>query len=127
YLCTRTHNIPLLLEKGANIYAYGPIGIENFSKLYPEGKNGKGNITYSSKIEEVLSGAHICFIFTEWKVVKAIKPETYKSLMQVPLVFDGRNIYSVEHMEVASVEYHSVGRRPTIFNYLGEILISDLN
>jgi UDPglucose 6-dehydrogenase len=41
-------NVQLLLEQGANIYAYDPAGSANFAKLYPEGENGKGTITYVS-------------------------------------------------------------------------------
>ncbi|WHZ02845.1 UDP-glucose/GDP-mannose dehydrogenase family protein [Neobacillus sp. YX16] len=105
-------NIPLLLEQGADIYAYDPIGTENFAKVHPEGKNGKGSITYVSNIEHALEGANVCFIFTEWGEVKAVTPEAYKKLMRTPLVYDGRNIYSVKEMQEAGVEYHSVGRKP---------------
>ena len=31
--------------------------------------------------------------------------------MRTPLVFDGRNIYNVDEMMQAGVEYHSVGRK----------------
>ena len=31
-------NIPLLLEQGADIYAFDPVGASNFAKVYPEGK-----------------------------------------------------------------------------------------
>ncbi len=105
-------NIPLLLEQGADIYAYDPVGTENFAKVYPEGKRGKGSITYVGNIEHALAGANVCFIFTEWGEVKAVTPEIYKNLMRTPLVYDGRNIYNVEQMQVAGVEYHSIGRRP---------------
>jgi UDPglucose 6-dehydrogenase len=39
-------NVPLLLEQGADIYAYDPVGAVNFAKVHPEGKNGRGSITY---------------------------------------------------------------------------------
>ncbi|MNI60747.1 UDP-glucose 6-dehydrogenase YwqF [compost metagenome] len=39
--------------------------------------------------------------------------EMYKKLMRTPLVFDGRNIYDVEQMQAAGVEYHSIGREAT--------------
>jgi UDPglucose 6-dehydrogenase len=107
-------NIPLLLEQGADIYAYDPIGAENFAKVYPEGKNRKGSITYVKNIEHALEGANVCFIFTEWGEVKALIPETYKKLMRTPLVYDGRNIYRVEDMQEARVEYHSIGRKSAI-------------
>ncbi|WP_336765775.1 UDP-glucose dehydrogenase family protein [Paenibacillus sp. USHLN196] len=107
-------NIPLLLEQGADIYAYDPVGSENFAKIHPEGNNGNGTITYVSDIEQALAGANVCFIFTEWGEVKAVEPESYKRLMRTPLVYDGRNIYGVEDMQVAGVEYHSVGRRSAV-------------
>ncbi|MCM3670906.1 UDP-glucose/GDP-mannose dehydrogenase family protein [Mesobacillus maritimus] len=107
-------NVPLLLEQGADIYAFDPVGAENFAKVYPEGKNGKGNITYVSSPEEALKDANVCFIFTEWGEVKAVTPEAYKMLMRTSLVYDGRNIYGVDEMSKAGVEYHSVGRKVAI-------------
>jgi UDPglucose 6-dehydrogenase len=104
-------NVPLLLEQGADIYAFDPIGTANFAKVYPEGKHSKGSITYVENIETALDAANVCFVFTEWGEIKAITPDTYKKLMRTPLVYDGRNIYNVSEMEVAGVEYHSIGRR----------------
>lgn len=104
-------NVPLLLERGANIFAFDPVGVENFKKVHPEGKSGQGSITYVHKVEEALKGAHLCLIFTEWGEVKAITPDTYKKLMRVPLVYDGRNIYDVKAMENVGVEYYSIGRK----------------
>ncbi|WP_100333083.1 UDP-glucose dehydrogenase family protein [Bacillus alkalisoli] len=104
-------NVPLLLEQGADIYAFDPIGADNFAKVHPEGKSGKGNITYVSNIEEALEGANVCFIFTEWGEIKAVTPGMYQDLMRTPLVYDGRNIYSTMEMQEAGVEYHSIGRK----------------
>lgn len=105
-------NVPLLLEQGADVFAYDPVGAENFARLYPEGAYGKGRISYVTNIEDALEGANVCFIFTEWEEVKAVKPGTFRVLMRTPLLFDGRNIYRVEEMQVAGVEYHSIGRKP---------------
>jgi UDPglucose 6-dehydrogenase len=113
-------NVPLLLEQGADIYAYDPVGAENFARVYPEGKNGKGSITYVSNIEHALENSNVSFIFTEWGEVKALTPDTYKMLMRTPLVYDGRNIYTVEEMQEAGVEYHSVGRKPASRDRLKE-------
>jgi UDPglucose 6-dehydrogenase len=103
-------NATLLLEQGADIYAYDPVGSDNFKKKYPEGKNGRGSITYVEKPEQALEDANVCFIFTEWGEIKAVEPGTYKRLMRTPLVYDGRNIYGVEAMNEAGVEYYSIGR-----------------
>lgn len=104
-------NVPLLLEQGAAIFAYDPVGADNFKRQYPEGKNGRGSIRYVENIDEALKEANVCFIFTEWSEIKAVQPETYKQLMRTPLVYDGRNIYSVEEMSGAGVEYYSIGRK----------------
>ena len=103
-------NVPLLLEQGADIYAFDPVGAENFKKRYPEGEISFGSIKYAKSIEEALEGANVCFIFTEWGDIKVVKPETYKALMKTPLVYDGRNIYNLQDMKDAGVEYYSIGR-----------------
>ncbi|MGG0341951.1 UDP-glucose/GDP-mannose dehydrogenase family protein [Priestia megaterium] len=104
-------NIPLLLDQGADIYAFDPVGADNFAKVHPEGRHSKGSITYVFNVEEAIKDANVCFIFTEWGEIKEVKPSMYKELMRTPLVYDGRNIYSVDEMEQAQVEYHSIGRK----------------
>lgn len=103
-------NVKLLLDGGSQIYAYDPVAADNFRKRFPEGRIGKGRITYVNTPEEALNGANICFIFTEWSEIKAIPAKCYKDLMQTPLVYDGRNIYSVKKMKETGVEYYSIGR-----------------
>ena len=97
-------NVALLLEQGADIYAYDPVAVENFKKKYPT------QIHYVKNPEEALEKANVCFIFTEWDEIKSIKPETYKKLMRTPLVYDGRNIYELKDMKEAGIEYYSIGR-----------------
>ena len=104
------YNVPLLLEAGAEIVAYDPVGVDNFKIVYPQGKNKKGSIKYTDNVEKALEEANVCFIFTEWQSIKDIKPQTYKKLMRTALVFDGRNIYDIEEMKKAGVEYYSIGR-----------------
>lgn len=104
-------NVPLLLEAGAELLAFDPVGEENFRKRYPEGKNLKGTITYASSAEEALKGTHLCFVFTEWPQIRNLKPEAFKQLMHTPLVYDGRNLYSPKEMREAGVEYYSIGRK----------------
>ena len=103
-------NIQLLLEEGADIYAYDPVAAENFKKRYPEGALEKGSIHYVKTAEEALQDANICFIFTEWDEIKAIPTTEFKRLMRIPLVYDGRNVFKVQEMKDAGVEYYSIGR-----------------
>ena len=103
-------NVQLLLESGADIYAYDPVAADNFRKRYPEGKNERGTIQYVTTPEEALQDANLCFIFTEWTQIKAVAPAVYKEKMRIPLVYDGRNLYALQEMKEADVEYYSIGR-----------------
>lgn len=103
-------NISLLLAQGADIVAYDPVGIDNCKKIFPEGRLQKGSIRYTESIEDALNQASICFIFTEWKQIKEILPQQFATLMRIPLVYDGRNIYQPTEMRSAHVEYYGIGR-----------------
>jgi UDPglucose 6-dehydrogenase len=72
-------NIPLLLAQGADVWVYDRVGTDGLRRMYPEGKNGGGSITYASKIEDALKDASVCFVFTQWDEIKNIKPEKIKS------------------------------------------------
>jgi UDPglucose 6-dehydrogenase len=117
-------NVPLLLEQGADVFAYDPIGSEHFAQIYPAGSHGRGQIAYVDKAEEALQQANVCFILTEWNEIKALPPEAFKRLMRNPLVFDGRNIYKVEDMAQAGVEYHSIGRSPSLVDLYKKTVIA---
>jgi len=98
-------NIPILLEDGAKVKAWDPIGTENYKKIYPN------EIDYYNTIEEALQDADVCFIFTEWPQVISMDISLFKSLMHNPLVLDGRNCFSLERMECKGLIYESIGRR----------------
>lgn len=97
-------NVPLLLEEGARVAAWDAVGEKNFRRLYPT------EVEYCARPEDALSGAELCFIFTEWPQVKALPPETFLRRMLRPIVLDGRNCYDVRVMRSAGVEYVSIGR-----------------
>jgi UDPglucose 6-dehydrogenase len=103
-------NIRLLLDQGADIYAYDPVGEKRARAQFPEGANGRGQMHYVESIEEALQDAAICFVFTEWQDIRDVAPAEYKRLMRIPLVYDGRNLYGTDSMKEAGVEYYSIGR-----------------
>lgn len=98
-------NVKMLLEEGASVYAYDPIGTNNFKKLFSEG------IEYVESSEIALENADLAFIFTEWKEITSVKLKRFRELMRNPVIFDGRNCYSIEEAEEAGVEYYSIGRK----------------
>ena len=103
-------NIRLLLQAGADIYAYDPKGQDRAKTIFPEGVLERGTMNYTSSVAEALQDANICFVFTEWKEMKELTPEVFKERMHTPLVYDGRNLYVPDDMKAAGVEYYSIGR-----------------
>jgi len=101
-------NVRRLLDEGTEIIAYDPIGIDNFKKLYPTG------VTYVNNPQDALKGADIAFIFTEWKEITSIALSDYELLMKTPIIYDGRNCYSIKEAEKYVIEYHSVGRKEVL-------------
>ena len=95
-------NIEILLEEGANITAYDPVGIENYKKIYPT------QINYVDDPKCALKNADVCFIFTEWDEIKSLNKFDYIENMNNPIIYDGRNIYNLEDMKC--LEYYSIGR-----------------
>ncbi|MBM6601047.1 UDP-glucose 6-dehydrogenase [Priestia megaterium] len=103
-------NIRLLLNEGANIHAYDPVGIENFKKIYPT------QIYYQETLEEALKGADLCFIFTEWDEIRNMDIDLFNTKMKTPYVYDGRNCFSLEKMKKIGINYQSIGR-PHVSEY----------
>ncbi|CRK80180.1 UDP-glucose dehydrogenase family protein [Neobacillus massiliamazoniensis] len=108
-------NIPIMLEDGANIKAWDPVGMKNFQKKYPEG------VTYCFTIEETLKDADLCFIFTEWDEVKEFGLSKYRQLMRNPIILDGRNCYDLTSAKKANIIYDSMGRE-TINSVKGSLV-----
>lgn len=103
-------NIPWLLDEGANIHAWDPVGQKRFSAQV------SGNIVYHDSIEETLENADICFIFTEWEEVKNLDPDVFVKKMRKPVILDGRNCFPLSSFEGKLVIYDSVGR--AVVNHL---------
>lgn len=97
-------NIRYLLERGAKVVAFDPVGIDNAKKIFGD------TIAYVNDIDSAILDAEMCFIMTEWGVIKNYDVSNYKKLMKRPLVFDGRNCYKISEMKDNGIEYYSIGR-----------------
>lgn len=98
-------NINRLLNDGANIFAYDPVGLDNLEKIY-------GNrINYIKTLDEAIYQADIAFIFTEWEQIKEYDLQNYVELMNKPIVYDGRNCYSLDDIKEKQIQYYSIGRK----------------
>lgn len=87
--------IEMLKKEGCEVYVYDPKAFSAHSL---------------PTIEAVLEGAHMAFIMTEWDEIQRTPISLYADLMENPVVFDGRNIYTSEEAERAGVDYFPTGR-----------------
>src|SRR5262249_9734744 len=96
--------IDRLLALGAAVKAYDPAATPMAKRLYD------GRITLCERSYDALSGADALGIVTEWNEFREPDFEKMRTLLKTPVVFDGRNIYSPEHMRALGFTYFSIGR-----------------
>jgi UDPglucose 6-dehydrogenase len=96
-----------LLKAGVNIYAYDPVARETAREEFGS------TITYADNQYAVLKNADALVLATEWNEFRNPDFQRLKSLLNTPLIFDGRNQYSLEEMQEMGFTYYSIGR-PTV-------------
>ncbi|MCP9234495.1 UDP-glucose/GDP-mannose dehydrogenase family protein [Lewinella sp. JB7] len=102
------YTIDRLLEAGAQVRAFDPEATEHVRKLYGD------KVTFCEDQYEALEGADALAIVTEWSVFRTPDFEKMKSLLNAPIIFDGRNLYDLERMQEAGFHYDSIGRQPVV-------------
>ncbi len=99
-------SIPLitgLLDLGARVRAYDPVGMQQAKHELPD-------IEYSSDPYACAKDADALVIVTEWVQFRALDMQQLKREMAQPVIVDLRNIYRREDMEALGFVYESVGR-----------------
>lgn len=99
-------SIPLingLIDFGAKVRAYDPIGMEQARKELPE-------IEYCKDAYECARQADALVIVTEWRQFRALDLKRIKQEMKHPVVVDLRNIYRPDEMAAHGFTYDSIGR-----------------
>jgi UDPglucose 6-dehydrogenase len=96
--------IERLLALGASVRAYDPEAGGTARRIF------NGRIGLCDKSYDALSGADALAIVTEWNEFREPDFGRMRSLMRTPVIFDGRNIYSPEHMRALGFTYFSIGR-----------------
>jgi UDPglucose 6-dehydrogenase len=103
-------NVPMMLDDGAIVHAWDPVGKQNFQRAMERyNEYDLSRIVYFETPQEAVKHADICFVFTEWPEVKAMQPEDFLQMKQ-PVVMDGRNCFSVKQMKKNRINYVSIGR-----------------
>lgn len=93
-----------LVEEGAHIKVFDPVGNDKAQPLLPD------TIEYCNNIEDAARQADALVILTEWNEFRSLAPKALKNWMKEPLVIDFRNIYNPKAMRSENIHYYSIGR-----------------
>ena len=96
--------LPALADRGANIRAHDPEGMDEARPLLPD------SVHYSASIEEAVDGADAIVLMTEWNQYRGLDLQALRERMRGAVFVDLRNVYDRELMERAGFEYSCVGR-----------------
>lgn len=95
--------IKQLQDRDAVITAFDPIAADNMKKEIPD-------LNIAADMYECLKNADCLVITTAWRHFKEADLPKIKSLLKVPNIIDGRNLFNVEEMKKMGFNYISVGR-----------------
>jgi UDPglucose 6-dehydrogenase len=93
-----------LLASGAIVRAHDPEATNTAKSLFGD------RIAFCAKSYDALEGADALAVITEWNTFREPDFKLMRERMRSPVVFDGRNIYSPEHMRALGFTYFSMGR-----------------
>ncbi len=93
-----------LLEEGAKVKAYDPFALDAVRKMFGD------KIEYCRDAYQVAEGAEALVIVTEWPEFTKLDLARIKSLMRVPVIVDGRNIFAPAKVRCLGFEYYGMGR-----------------
>ncbi len=97
--------INALVEEGASVRVYDPVGMENARQSLP-----KEGVTYCHDAYGVAEAADCLVIATEWNQFRNLDLLRLKSLLKRPCLIDLKNIYDPHKLRDLGFEYSSVGR-----------------
>lgn len=95
--------INALVKDGAAIKVYDPEAMENAKKIIQD-------VKFCDDAYEVAKDAEALLILTEWNEFKEMDLDKVKSLMKIPIIIDGRNMYNPIEMKKQGFTYISTGR-----------------
>lgn len=93
-----------LLEAGARLRVHDPVALHEARKRLGD------TVEYFENNYDVLENADALVIVTEWNEFRRPDFERMKSLMNSPVIFDGRNIYEPSRLSDLGFVYYGIGR-----------------
>ena len=96
--------ISLLENQGCRVKAYDPdpVAMQNVAKL-------KLDVNYCADAYEVAKDSDALVLVTEWDEFKELDMPAMASMMNQPIIVDGRNLYDPDEMIQAGFLYEGIG------------------
>jgi UDPglucose 6-dehydrogenase len=98
-----------LLRRGAQVRAYDPVAAQEAARVF----GNRAGLSIVESAAQALEGADVLAIVTEWKEFRTPDFDAIRTALRMPIVFDGRNLYSPALLAASGIEYHCIGR-PTL-------------
>jgi UDPglucose 6-dehydrogenase/GDP-mannose 6-dehydrogenase len=95
-----------LIRKKAKVFAVDPIAVDNASMVLPKDSEELHLLT---DYKMALRNADAAMLITSWPEFTCIPPYEFVSLMNKPVLVDGRRVYDKNIMENAGISYIGVG------------------
>jgi len=92
-----------LLREGAKVRAYDPVAMEVARNILPE-------VEMTSSAYDMAKGADALILITEWNEFKHLDLDRIQTLMNRPILMDGRNVYDPAAVRQLGFEYRAIGR-----------------
>jgi UDPglucose 6-dehydrogenase len=103
--------IRYLLDKGANVRATDPKGMENMKQVF------KDEVSWFPDPVSAAAGADAVALLTDWPVYTTLPFRKIAATMNSPVIFDGRNCLHRDVMRETGFQYYPMGR-PAVENTL---------
>jgi UDPglucose 6-dehydrogenase len=94
-----------LVRLGASVSAFDPVAMKNAKlacKVFFEA---------AESAQDAARGSDALLLVTEWNEFKSADLKELRSLLKIPLIFDGRNIFDPTKMKSLGIEYYGIGRQ----------------
>jgi UDPglucose 6-dehydrogenase len=99
--------IPILKEKGFDIYVFDPVAMDEAKKLLK-------NIQFSNNIEECLQDSDGLVILTEWNEFRSLSATRLKKVMKGNILIDLRNSLNPDSFKKSGFNLIQLGRTKKI-------------
>ncbi len=100
----------MLLREGCSIDAYDPAAMERTAEVLP----GSDCMHYVEDAYAAAQGKDALLILTDWQEFAELDLDRLHQKLRYPIILDGRNLYTPEHLGERGFTYLSVGRQDAL-------------